>query len=467
MQRPEIRYLDEAIKAHIYSFFTDVARATFESVTIKWCTMAEVTHPKERALYIPTDVAVGTTPKDVWRVPFGTTQLTLWNALPPPSSEWRLQDSAAPLWFVHPCGAVMPAWNLARTLFDLLTLKEETLCSERDAHGRFIAQISPRVALGILEAPIFNDSVAALVAASTGLKRTGVPDVELREGLVAQPVLVLSHDLDQLRGNDMWTQAVRLSRVFLPRGRAFSQIRNAWLALVNTFLPRRYYLDNIFGMIAIERMLGFTSSLYFLNGTRGRFGARSGPKLIPEVAAITPAGWDLGMHYNYDTHLDPNAFVAQRTELEELLGRKVEAGRAHYLRFDPELSWRFYVDMGIRSDESLGYYDRIGYRAGIAGPFRPYDPESQSSMPLIEMPMVVMEGALVAQYPTDPVEAFERLLSHISIVGGALSLLFHPGQFHNPEFPETLGLYRRLLGKARLIGARSMNVKDFLGIGFL
>jgi hypothetical protein len=460
MLATEIRYLEETVCAHVHRFFRDAARTAFEAMPPRWCTMVEAAHPQERALFIPTDVLPGTEPGDAWEVPFGGTRLTLWNALPPPSSEWRLQDPSAPLWFVHPCGAVMPAWNLARTLFDLLTLKEETSRPERDAHGRFIGRLSPRAEAGLLEAPIFNDSVAALVAACVGLQRDGEPYAALATGLVKPPVLVLSHDLDQLRGNDVWTQVVRLSRAVLPRGRAFPQVRNAWLALVNAILPRRYYFDNIVGMIAIERMLGFTSSLYFLNGTGGRFGARSGPGLIPDVAAMTPAGWDLGLHYNHGTHLEPQAFAAQRTELEALLGRRVVAGRAHYLRFDPARSWRFYADMGIQADESVGYYDRIGYRAGIAGPFRPYDAGSGQALPLVEMPMVFMEGALVEQYPADPVEAFERHLCHIAVVGGAASLLFHPGQFHNPEHPETLGLYRRLLGRARQLGARSVNARD-------
>lgn len=461
MRATEIHYLDETVRAHVRRFFTDAARIAFEAVPLRWCTMAEAAHPQERALFIPTDVASGVVPGDAWTVPFGGTRLTLWNALPPPSSDWRLQDPAAPLWYVHPCGAVMPAWNLAPTLFDLLTLKEETSRSERDMHGRFVGRMSPRADAGLLEVPIFNDSVAALVAACVGLQRVGAPDAALATGLVTPPVLVLSHDLDQLRGNDVWTQVVRLSRAVLPRGRAFPQVRNAWLALVNAALPRRYYFDNVVGMIAIERMLGFTSSLYFLNGTGGRFGARSGAGLIPDVAAVTPAGWDLGLHYNHDTHLEPQAFAAQRTQLEALLGRRVVAGRAHYLRFDPTRSWRFYVDMGIHADESLGYYDRIGYRAGIAGPFRPYDAGSGQALSLVEMPMVVMEGTLVEQYPNNSAEAFERHLRHVAVVGGAVSLLFHPGQFHNPEHPEMLGLYRRLLGSARLLGARSVNVRDF------
>lgn len=457
----EIKYLKNEIKSHVSRFFTSEARSAFESTQIRWVSMADIAHPVDKAIYIPIDVFADTVPVDAWEVPFNNTKLTFWNKIPQPSSEWRLMDTAAPLWYVHPSGAIMPAWNLAPTLFDLLTLKEETTEQSRDLHGRFVGKMSPRAEKGLLESPIFNDSVAALVAGCVGLKSTGLPDVTLLPGLVEPLVLVLSHDLDQLRGNDFWTQVVRISRAVLPKRGASAAIRNLWFVLVNAMLPRRYYFDNIIGMIEIERMFGFTSSLYFLNGTGGRFGARSGSDLIPEVAALTPNDWDLGIHYNYDTHLDSEAFTAQRAELESLLGRRVFSGRAHYLRFDPSRSWNFYSTMGIQSDESLGYYDRIGYRAGIAGPFRPYDPSIGSSIQMIEMPMVFMEGALVEQHPLDPVNTFERHISHIKKVGGAISLLFHPGQFNNPEFKETLGLYIRLLKVAHFYGARSVNVASF------
>ena len=49
------------------------------------------------------------------------------------------------------------------------------------------------------------------------------------------------------------------------------------------------------------------------------------------------------------------------------------------------------------------------------------------------------------------------MLGQPQAIGGGLSLLFHFGQFHNPEYPETLGLFCRLFGVALDIGARSMH----------
>ena len=58
-------------------------------------------------------------------------------------------------------------------------------------------------------------------------------------------------------------------------------------------------------MVDLERMVGFTSTFYMLNGIWGRFGARSGSVAIREALKI-PEGWDVGAHYIFfDTYLRP------------------------------------------------------------------------------------------------------------------------------------------------------------------
>jgi hypothetical protein len=458
------RYLQDQILAHVDRFFTPAALQALKATPLHWLPWSEAVAVRGPAIAVPTDVAAPVTPVHLDPISFNGTRLTFWNPLPPPAEPgWSpFPDERAPLWYRHDSGTLIPAWNLAATLLDLLTLREEREQPERDRHGRCVAARSPRAALGLLEAPVFNDAVAALVAACAGLQQGGRPGLRLGPDWLKPPVLVLSHDLDQLRGNDVWTQAVRLFRVIRPllKGRP-PALRLLGLVAYNAVNPRRYYFDNVIGMITVERMLGFTSTFYFLNGQGGRFGARSGSELIPAAASRIPAGWDVGIHYNYDTHLAAGAFTAQREELTALCTRPITAGRAHYLRFAPEASWAFWHGQGITTDESLGYPDRVGYRAGIAGPFHPYDPETAQALPMLEMPLVVMDTTLIEQYPDDPVGAFRRLLGHIGRVGGAVSLLFHPGVFHNPEEPQAMHLYRRLLAVARDLNAQSRTAASF------
>ncbi len=456
MKLVEANYLWQQILQHTRRFFTREAVDMLKTAEVRFLPYAEAVHINNPVIAIPIDINTSVNPQAPYKVPFNGTELTLWNPLPRPQGEgWNcLPSKEAPIWYRHDHGTLIPAWNIFANLFDLLSLREERENPLRDVHGRFISSMSPREKANLLAVPAFNEGVAALVAACSGLYKLNYPRFDL-EDLVQPPMLILSHDNDLLRGNDIWTQSVRFLRIFQPLlSFKAPRVINLWWMLRNAIYPKAFYLENIAGMADVEKMFGYTSSFYFLNGTGGRFGARSGSALIPEALRQIPSEWSVGIHYNFDTLLDAERFNSQLTELSAYLTTPIVSGRAHYLRFDPEKSFSFLASMGMYCDESVGYPDCIGYRCGIAGPFQPYDHLSCRALSLWEVPLTIIESTLINQYPRDPVKVFHRLLAHISRIGGAISLLFHPGLFFNPEFPETRGLYRRLLGVARQLGVR-------------
>jgi len=462
----EVSYLWEQILQHTMRFFKVDALGVLSQARVLFVSYKEALNIREPAVAIPVDIDSPLRPADPYKASFNGTEITLWNPLPKPQGEgWSaFPDAIVPVWYRHQTGTLIPAWNIFSNLFNLLTLKEERESTLRDVHGRFVAGMSPRYAPGLLEVPAFNEAVAVLVAACLGICKDGYPRFTLNN-LIKPPAVILSHDNDILRGNDFWTQSVRFLRIFQPliRGR-MPNIKNIWWILRNTLHPKSFYLDNIAGIIDIERMLGVNSLFYFLNGTGGRFGARSGLELIPAARKHIPSGWDIGIHYNYDTLLDAERFSAQLRQLKSVTGGQIISGRAHYLRFDPEKSFSFLSSMGICCDETAGYSDCIGYRCGIAGPFQPYDPAAGKALNLWEVPLVIMDGTLMNQYCTKAPQVFRNMMSHISKVGGAISLLCHPGLFFNPEFSEMRGVYRRLFGVARDFNAQGMSALSIIGL---
>ena len=112
---------------------------------------------------------------------------------------------------------------------------------------------------------------------------------------------------------------------------------------------------------------------------------------------ITPHS-DIGMHYNYGTLSQVDAFCRQKDQIGTLTSQVPVAGRAHYLVMDPQDSFQFWEAQGMQLDESLGYPDGVGYRAGIAGPFKPFDPGSQKEASIISLPLVAMDSAIAFQF---------------------------------------------------------------------
>lgn len=63
--------------------------------------------------------------------------------------------------------------------------------------------------------------------------------------------------------------------------------------------------------------------------------------------------------------------------------------------------------------------------------------------------MTVMELALVTQHGNGAISYVEKQLHHLSRIGGALTVLFHPGQFFNPEHATTRGTYHEVFKLCR------------------
>lgn len=464
MLLPKVTYIKNQISNHVSLFFYTNGKDLFESGYIRFLPYQEAITTQDKVIVIPFDIPLPKNQEKPYTVKFNNTELTLWNRISIPSdNNWKaIPDDSAPLWYVNQFGTLTPAWNLFGNLFHLLTFGEEENSSSKDKHGRFAAAFSPRLNNNLLEIPAFNEAVAALVAAYTGIRESDKPLLNLN-GLLKPPVVILSHDCDVLRGNDIWTQAVRGFRIFLPLTKfQFPAVSNIWWIIRNAVTPRRFYFDNITGMIDLERCFGFNSTFYIINGTGGRFGARSGFNITCELRKQIPPGWDTGLHYNYDTFLNDRLFKAQLEQLNSILDSQINTGRAHYLKFDPEASFTFLRKHGIDLDESSGYADRIGYRNGIAGCFQAYDTASNKPLDIWELPMTIMDATLVKQYGCQSTKKFSQLLSHLSSVGGALSINFHPGQFFNPEHKQMLGVYNKILIQSRALEAISMTARSLV-----
>lgn len=356
-------------------------------------------------------------------------------------------------------GAFMLSFNLAGFIEHFLGFGEERLLKARDGHGRLPLEASTLYKLGVLHEPLLNQYLFAILAFAKG-QAVGLeacdPSIH-----VLPPVLVLSHDCDQLRGNDLISQSIRFYRFFAPLKRlrfpAFSNLRHI---VENALFPRKYFFDDALAMLAAERRLGFRSVFYFLNGIGGRFGARSGPQIISEFVQRLPADTELGIHYNYRYVFDRKKLSSQLKELEKLTGRTVRSGRAHYLVFDPNNSFDLLEDVGIQADESMGFSTGNGFRVGFAGAFRVFQFGSGNHN-VVEIPLHFMDSNTV---PRDDEYDVLLMVAKVEKVGGVITMLYHPGTFNTPETPELKGIYEKYLTYFFKKGYRSLLPMDLVAL---
>jgi hypothetical protein len=188
---------------------------------------------------------------------------------------------------------------------------------------------------------------------------------------------------------------------------------------------------------AEERSLGARSTFFVMAGHGHRAdGAapESYDRLRPRlVETLLESGSEVGLHGSYLAAEDVDRLARERAELAQLDG-PLFGQRYHYLRVDPHRNLATLPRLGFRYDTSLGFPDALGFRAGIAHPFRPWDFARDRPANLIEVPLAVMDATLAEERyeALSAVDAKPRVLALLDWAaehGGAFSILWHPERF--------------------------------------
>jgi peptidoglycan/xylan/chitin deacetylase (PgdA/CDA1 family) len=345
----------------------------------------------------------------------------------------------------------LPA-QLLRAAFGMLAREEERLEPARDQWECFAGTQSRLHALGVLERPLVNEYarlVAARLAAWAGGRGTTlVPKPLWPDG--ARFAVILSHDVDEVRFGSV-REALRL--VALARGpRSYAFRAGLTQAARGLALrgPDPYW--NFERWVQAEEARGFSSSYYFCAPSprmrheydaRYRFGDRVDAfgrrgTVSTLMRQLAERGFDVGLHGSYLSHVDGDDLARQRAEIEAASGRPATGTRQHFLRFDALRTWQAQEAAGFDYDSTLGYNEAIGFRAGIAAPFHPWNAAARAPHDLLELPLTVMDGTLFRTLDLDGRAAAELVRAHLETVeatGGLAVLLWHPNGAAARRFP--------------------------------
>jgi hypothetical protein len=158
---------------------------------------------------------------------------------------------------------------------------------------------------------------------------------------------------------------------------------------------------------------------------------------------------EVGLHGSQDSALNEDVL---RSEMDSLMasGFKVTGYRAHYLNFDYQKSFKILENAGILYDSTLGYWENIGFRAGISFPFFPFNIEENRPFRVLEIPLIVMDTTLYSNKAMNlsPYSAFrtlKRLIDMADKYQSHLSLLWHNTSFDPIDFPLWASVYWKTL----------------------
>ena len=218
--------------------------------------------------------------------------------------------------------------------------------------------------------------------------------------------------------------------------------------------------------VGIEKIFNAKSSFYFITGKKGRYGARYDLKKLKNVIHyLKESGFDIGLHTNFYSYNNCKEIKKENEAVENILGHPIVGSRNHYLRFNVPHSWSQLIKAGIKYDSSLGYPDSVGFRAGTADPFSPYDLEKDEILPIIEIPLVIMDNALfevLALTEQEVTERVKRLIDRVAEVNGVVTILWHSEVLCDREFPGWAEVYQTILSYIVLKGGKFLTEKEIL-----
>lgn len=150
------------------------------------------------------------------------------------------------------------------------------------------------------------------------------------------------------------------------------------------------------------------------------------------MRAIDRRGWEVGLHPTWHAYDDPDELARQKAQIEEVLGHEIASVRQHNLHHDIRTTPHAQTQAGLRFDSTLGFNDGVGFRFGTSYPWQLYDLDADERLPLLEIPLIVQDGALLNSrngLSLDRDVAFDyvvKLAEEIEAVGGVLTLSWHP-----------------------------------------
>lgn len=383
-------------------------------------------------------------------------------------------------WIGLPRDAPIPVPTIPGELARLLLRTEESENPHRDQWGCWEHSFSENYLRGRLWVPEIDEWVTK----ERSRLSSSVPLAPLWPNRCGFAVC-LTHDVDMVSRQATPTQVARSIRGAIVNGspqfgRGMGSVLEAGkMAARGLFWGTSRWpttADSLDQCLEIEQRFGVRSSYFFTVFPPAavshfdcvyRFDDRClfrGHRMrIADVIKVLAAdGHDIGLHGSYQSAVLPHALGEERERLETASGLRVRTTRQHYLHFDMSKTPQLQEAAGLTADSTLGFNRNVGFRAGTSLPYRLFDGEHERVLNVLEVPLVVQEGALLGQNALELDLALGkrvvlRLLEAVASVGGVLTVLFHPHSFVRSEYK---ALYEWCLGECVNRGAWITSLRE-------
>lgn len=316
-------------------------------------------------------------------------------------------------------------FDLFAAAFFLLSRYEEYLPFKADIHGRYSASESVAFRSRFLERPLVQEWAFAFTAL---LKQRYAP---LKSELPPYRKQ-MTIDVDQAfkyRHKPWWRNFggfLRDPASFRERFAVLTGLQTDPYDIFDHL--EKYFPGKDFGL-----------SFFFLLGDYGAYDKNTDYRNTAFRNLITKLGskYPVGIHPSYtsnssDAYTSQQILLKEVARLESILGAPVKRSRQHYLKLRFPETYRKLLNAGITHDFTMGYADRIGFRASTALPFYWYDLENEVVTELLIHPFQVMDVTLrhyLRMTPEQARLAVRDIRVQVEKYGGDFTCIWHNSSF--------------------------------------
>lgn len=287
------------------------------------------------------------------------------------------------------------SFDLIETIFFHISRYEEYHChpNKQDKWGMMWEDQQILVQNGLHHIPVIDDLLL------TFFNQLGIKQND------KATTFSLTHDIDVLEKFSSPYRIVRAAlRSILDHG--FKGLRNFLSILNDASLSTSKDPYDTFEFLLIDSSIDqFVHKVLFIMAggktKHDNYYQINDEKSLSIIESAKALGYKIGLHASYDSHIDPKQRYIESQNFATAIGFNPEYNRQHFLRFDFLRTPQLLQESTVRFDSTMGYQRLIGFRCGTGFPYKMFDFKKNRAYVWVEIPMVIMDGALLSEAGQD------------------------------------------------------------------
>ncbi len=143
---------------------------------------------------------------------------------------------------------------------------------------------------------------------------------------------------------------------------------------------------------------------------------------------------NVGLKASYFSAEDLSILKKEKTRMEEIINTSLTATRQSFSRVKLPISYRNLIELEVKEDYTMGYFNQIGFRAGSCTPFFFYDLDYEVQTPLKICAYHLIDYTLIkTRSLLDKKKVLHDIINEIKQVNGEFIPVFHNYSFSDEE----------------------------------